>query len=118
MQTTDVKVALRNYLNHLNADYLNWQNIGKSPRTEIQAKMYDEFVNGLGFKMGKKYVKVTSTRSGGSRSVHSFIVNVHDDPNFKFGDILKAASWAAPARNFARGNIFEGNFGGITCFGA
>ena len=113
MKTTDIKTALRNYIDHINADYLGWQESSKTPRTEIQAKMYDEFVQGLDFKMGKKYVKVVK-----KGSVHSFIVNVHNDPNFKFGDILKAASWSAPARNFARGNIFEGNFGGIRWMGA
>jgi hypothetical protein len=29
-----------------------------------------------------------------------------DDAKFKAGDILKPASWSAPARNRARGNIF------------
>ena len=111
MKTTDIKTALRSYLDHIYADYCNYFD-------DADEKFRTRFAEGLEFKMGKKYVKVTSTRSGGSRSVHSFIVNVHDDPNFKFGDILKAASWAAPAQNFARGNIFEGNFGGITCFGA
>ena len=29
---------------------------------------------------------------------------------FKAGDILKAASWKAPATNFVRGNLFEKTF--------
>ena len=114
MKTTDIKTALRNYLDHINSDYINWQELcSKGSRSEIHVRMYDEFVQGLNFKMGKKYVKVIK---GGS--VHSFIVNVHDDPKFKFGDILKAAGWASPAKNFARGNIFEGNFNGVGWTGA
>ena len=31
----------------------------------------------------------------------------NDDAKFKKGDILKAASFNSPARNQARGNIFE-----------
>ena len=104
MKTTDIKTALRNYLEHIYADYNKFY--GKE---EFRAR----FAEGLEFKMGKKYVKVIT-----KGSAHSFIVNIHDDPNFKFGDILKAASWASPAKNFARGNIFEGNFGGIRWMGA
>ena len=34
----------------------------------------------------------------------------YGQPMFKKGDILKAASWSAPAKNRARGNILEGNY--------
>ena len=50
---------------------------------------------------GKKYIKLVC-----DKSVHCFIVNTDTDKQFKYGDILKPASWNAPAKNFARGNIF------------
>tara|TARA_R110000764_G_scaffold176046_2_gene262327 strand:- start:358 stop:765 length:408 start_codon:yes stop_codon:yes gene_type:complete len=50
---------------------------------------------------GSKYVKLIN---GGS--VWGFVVK-EDSDKFKRGDILKAASWNAPATNKARGNIFE-----------
>lgn len=55
---------------------------------------------------GKKFVKVVK---GGS--VYCFI-------NKQTGDVLKAASWNAPAKH-ARGNIFNDDFGmnGITVWG-
>jgi len=65
------------------------------------AEMQKEFADGIEIREGKKYYKVI-----GLRSVHSFIVK-QDDAKFRKGDILKAASWAAPATNFARGNILE-----------
>ena len=106
MKTTDIKTALSNYLEHIYADYCNYFG-------DIDEEFRTRFAEGLEFKMGKKYVKVIH-----DRSVHSFIVNVHDDKNFKFGDILKPSNWSTPARNFARGNILEGNFGGIRWMGA
>ena len=87
------------------ADYESWQNKSKSGRTEIQAKMLDEFINGLRIEIGNKYIKVVS-----GTSVWGFIVNTHKHPKFKVGDILKAASWKAPAMNQARGNIVNGDF--------
>jgi len=55
---------------------------------------------GVEFDEGKKYVKVVSISGGGSRSVHCFVEKAN-------GNILRAASWKAPARNFVRGNVFD-----------
>ena len=44
-------------------------------------------------------------------SASSFIVAVDDVKRFKKGDILMAASWNAPARNRARGNVIDGGYG-------
>jgi hypothetical protein len=35
---------------------------------------------------------------------------INDDKQFKQGEILKSASWKAPARNFGRGNVLTGEF--------
>ena len=116
--TNEIKTAYRNYLDHIAADYKAWQNrlAAKGPSgasEKIRSDMYMNFVKNLSFKMGKKYVKCFNKDGG----VHSFIVNVHDDPKFKFGDILKPAGYGTPAKNFARGNIFT-NFDRITWAGA
>ena len=69
-------------------------------KDEEQAKWRDQreqvFNEGLGYKVGKKYIKITEQGE--------------NDPKFKKGDILKPAGWATPARNQARGNVIEGNF--------
>lgn len=49
---------------------------------------------------GKKYIKI-ALKNGG---VWGFIVK-QPEGKFKQGDILKAANWSSPAKNFARGNI-------------
>ena len=65
-------------------------------------KTLANFENSFTIKEGKKYIKII--RDNG---VWGFIVNTDDDKLFKKGDILKAAGYNAPARNAARGNIFE-----------
>lgn len=54
------------------------------------------------FTEGRVNWKIISTVYG-SRSVHSFV-------NRATGDVLKAASWNAPAKH-ARGNILNADFG-------
>jgi hypothetical protein len=106
------------YLDHIRADYRRWQNLdGDSTVALIRREMAEEFCSNLSYDVGSKYIKVCTGREGRGRSVHSFIV-MKDDAKFKAGDILKPASWAAPARNFARGNIFTGNFSNVTWTGA
>ena len=65
-----------------------------------------EFAESIEFEEGRKYIKVTK-KLGTQTMVWGFIMK-DDDKKFLAGDILKAASWSAPARNKARGNIFTG----------
>ena len=87
-------------------DYLNWTMLcAKDTLSDTNKTMIAEFNDKLTYKMGSKYIKVIS---GGS--VWGFVVNTDKDKKFKCGDILKAAGWAAPARNAARGNILDGGY--------
>ena len=63
--------------------------------------MIERFEDGLTFKEGKKYIKILDRGSA-----WGFIVK-GEDKQFKVGDILKPVSWSAPARNAARGHVFE-----------
>lgn len=95
------------------ADFIRWNNITDDMderAREYREKSIAEFRDGLSVETGeKKYVRVV-TISGGQTSVWGFIVNTHADPKFKYGDILKAAGWKAPAKNKARGNVVDGDF--------
>ena len=97
-----------NYLETIKSDYATSMRRGEKTDTmkSVSEKMIKEFVEGLHFTVGQKYIRVV-TSNGHQRSVHSFIVNTYEDNKFQFGDILKAAGWATPARNFRRGNVFE-----------
>ena len=104
--------ALKEYKKKIGDDYENWTLGSRALLSDdnamkrIKENSVVEFKNGISYKCGSKYIKVTKNL-GDQTSVHSFIVNTHDDKKFNYGDILKAASWKAPARNFSRGNIFE-----------
>ena len=85
----DLAVALINYKNAILADYAKFLK-------EIDGSV-DKF--GVEFEYGSKYVKIVTISGGGSRSVHSFVEKSD-------GNIWRAASWKAPARNFVRGNVY------------
>ena len=79
--------------------------------TDFQTKMREEYAEGIRFTEGKKYIKVTKGHAVGDQvSVWGFIVNTDGDKKFRKGDILRAAGWATPARNKARGNVFDTNY--------
>ena len=71
---------------------------------EVRDNMYNEYKNSFKITNGLKYIKVTN-----DGSVKAFIVK-SDNGKFKLGDILKPASWKAPAMNSARGNVLSGNY--------
>jgi len=97
----------------IKADYLAWHGDCAGVLTDINKKMIAEFDEGLSYKTGSKYIKITRERGG----VWGFVVKTDNDKKFKKGDILKAAGYAAPARNFARGNILAGGYT-VRCTGA
>jgi hypothetical protein len=96
MPEHDLDIALTMYADHLVKDYKN-----------CIVDSLNEGKYGVTFERGRKFMKVVMS-SWGSRSVHSFIC-IQPHGKFQFGDILKAASWAAPAKNFARGNVLDTN---------
>ena len=95
-------------LEAMKEDYSRWQNQSgiDDERVAIRQQMEVEYNDGLHTVNGSKYIKVISSTRGSS-SVCAFVVNTDRDKKFRFGDILKPAGWSAPARNFARGNVFE-----------
>lgn len=102
------------YLDCIKADYIKWQ--GATP-SEIQKTMAQDFCDGLTFEVGSRYIKVIKDRGRWGRSVHSFVC-LRDLGKFTKGDILKAASWTGPAKNFARGNTMARTFHNVRWTGA
>ena len=65
-----------------------------------------EFQDGLIAEDGRKYIRILADNG---RRVWGFVVK-SDTNKFRAGDILKAASYKAPAVNKARGNILDGGY--------
>ena len=106
----ELSAALDDYADYLKANY----NARGYSRPDRQLTVE--------FDVGSKFIKVIVGHTGDThRSSHSFIVlgEYKGAKNtFKHGDILKSASWRAPAKNFARGNILENDYGTISWAGA
>ena len=105
MITSDIQAGIDKIIEIANADYEQFMPPSKS---EITARMNEEFKASWDVRPGQKYIKLVS-----KSSVWGFIVNTDTDKTFKRGDILKAACFNAPARNFRRGNVLEGDFSGV-----
>jgi len=105
--TNEMSFAIMKMVKVMKNDYLRfWKSSDTlSPYAE---KQLDGFVDSIEISEGNKYIKII--RNDGQRMVWGFIVNTDNDAKFKRGDILKAAGWAAPARNKPRGNILDGDF--------
>ena len=104
-KNTTLEDGVDNLMNAMIEDYTGesrWTSLAMDRKTDMQKR----YVEGLVATKGKKYWKIIQ-----DDSATSFIVAVDDDKKFKKGDILMAASWNAPARNRARGNVIDGEYG-------
>ena len=108
MNTRDVVKRIYEYADVVqkkNDEYFTRNGFTHSPSDKIEVKLGRKYAKVI--KLSRHYVaqtsdKVIETRSGGS--VHTFV-------DMTTGDILKSASWAAPAPNGVRGNIFSDDYG-------
>ena len=108
-----MREAIEKVLEAMREDYKRWSDRCAAHESSahysgIRDEMEENYCNGLRVEENRRYWKITSTNgSGTQRSVSGFIVKA-GDKKFLEGDMLKAAGWAAPARNFARGNVLDG----------
>ena len=106
-----MRMEIEKVLEAMREDYKRWsdncaRHESSAHYSKIKNEMEEDYCNGLEVSEGSRYWKITSGRRN-QRSVSGFIVKA-GDKKFQEGDMLKAAGWAAPARNFARGNVLDG----------
>ena len=108
-----MREEIEKVLEAMREDYKRWSNWSSNYKpnahsdTRIKNEMIENYCNGLEVTEGSRYWKIISDKRG-SRSVCGFICKA-GDKKFREGDMLKPAGWAAPARNFARGNVLDGS---------
>ena len=110
-----MREAIEKVLEAMRKDYKRWsdrcaRHESSAHYSNIKNEMEEDYCNGLEVSEGSRYWKITSGRRN-QRSVSGFIVKA-GDKKFREGDLLKPAGWAAPARNFARGNVLDGDLHG------
>jgi len=96
---------------------MNYDNLLNAIREDFGKMNFKRFERDWIVVKGRKYDRIICTENGKQMSIWGF-VQLKDDKKFKAGDILKASSWSAPARNFARGNVIDESFGMISWTGA
>ena len=112
-----MREAIENVLETMREDYKRWSMQGRTVHQntddfcremDIREEMSENYCKGLKVVENRRYWKIIASNGGGSStSVAGFIVKA-GDKKFREGDMLKAAGWSAPARNFARGNVLDG----------
>jgi len=109
----NMRNEIEKVLEAMREDYKRWSDRCAAHESSahysgIRDEMEENYCNGLMVEENRRYWKITGTNGSGSQvSVKGFIVKA-GDKKFREGDMLKAAGWAAPARNFARGNVLDG----------
>lgn len=103
----EMQAQIDTLIENIKADYTNYMLDGRdaSELSVVQTQMIAEFNDGIAAKEGRKYIKITT-----AGSIWGFVVAGDDDKKFSKGAILKAAGYAAPARNHSRGNIVSGGY--------
>ena len=104
----NVEAGVEAMLEHMRDDYRGWSRSGDGA-SENRTRMEEDYADNLHYTVGSKYIKVINSAHN-SNCVEAFVVNTDKDKKFRLGDILKPAGWAAPARNFPRGNVLERTF--------
>ena len=101
----NLKDGITNMMLGAKNDYIRMSTSGGKELTGYSKEQVDNWDSKTKIKEGKKYIKVIN-----QNAVKCFIVNTTEDKVFDYGDILKPAGWNAPARNYKRGNVLEGNY--------
>ena len=117
--TKPLTIAVDDLTKNISENYKVWtkavnhynHKLDDSGLSDYDKERIAKFNDEIRVEIGSKYTKIFT-----GSSIWGFVVNENDTVKcvksgnyFSRGDLLKPASYKAPARNFARGNIRLGN---------
>jgi len=106
----NVNECLNELLVILKNDYVEWMGRvaearGESADSSVSQKMIEDLE--FFIEEGRNYYKILK-KDRSQTMVAGFVCKKDNDKKgFKVGDLLKAASYNAPATNFTRGSVFD-----------
>jgi hypothetical protein len=116
MNNQDINERIENFMQLVNQNMHNHYR-NNFPSTYSETSEDHQYVVA---DTGRKFLRIASTdRDGNFRSVYCFIAlvdgNTKSMGSYSVGDILKPATWKAPAKH-PRGSVFADDFG-LSCVG-
>ena len=96
--------GITNMMQGAKDDYIRMSTSGGKELTGWSKEQVEKWDSNTRVSFGKKFIKIVH-----DTGVFAFVMK-EDSGRFKKGDILKAASWRAPALNSPRGNVLTGNY--------
>ena len=96
--------GITNMMQGAKDDYIKMSTSGGKELDGWSKEQVEQWDSKTKVSFGKKFIKIVQ-----DTGVLSFVMK-EDSVRFRKGDILKAASWRAPALNSPRGNVLTGNY--------
>lgn len=96
METTKLIKAAEKVANQMENDFRRWRNDLNAEGPKVEIEVNRNFIRFVRDGSCNGFVVINPPKGTDNKTGEAF----------KVGDLLMAKSWKAPAKNFARGNVF------------
>lgn len=96
METTKLIKAAEKVAKHMENDFRRWRNDPNAESDKVEFEVNRNFIRFVRDGSCNGFIVINPPKGTDNKT----------GEGFKVGDLLMAKSWKAPAKNFARGNVF------------